>query len=137
MTSQIAPHICLPEPELAFHADRSADKEFHPLRGLLRFGPYSKNLVPDPIRVATIAPHGESKRLYDFMKELSTPAKPRERRDYVPDWPGFRKVFNLDLRGAGKGCHLELDSALEDELKSSERGHVVLAERIIRTHPIA
>lgn len=135
MTSQIAPHVWLPEPLLAFHPDRSADREAHPLRGLIRFGPYSKGLVPDPIRVATIAPHGESKRLYDFMKELSAPARPRERKDYLPEWPGFRNVFNLDLHGAGasKGCHLELDAALDEQLKSSERPHVVLAERLVRT----
>ena len=133
MTSQVAPHIWLPEPQLAFHPDRSTDKEVHPLRGLIRFGPYSKGLVPDPIRVATIAPHGESKPLYDFMKELGSSAQPRERREYVPEWPGFRKVFNLDLRGAGKGCHLELDVSLENELRSSERPHVVLAERLVRT----
>jgi hypothetical protein len=133
VTSQIAPHVWLPEPQLAFHPDRSSDREMHPLRGLLRFGPYSKGLVPDPIRVATIAPAGESNRLYGFMKELSTPARPRERREYVPEWPGFRKVFNLDLHGAGKGCHLELDASLENELKSSERPHVLLAERLVRT----
>jgi hypothetical protein len=67
------------------------------------------------------------------MKELSTPARPRERREYVPEWPGFRKVFNLDLRGAGKGCHLELDGSLDEDLKRSERPHVLLAERLVRT----
>jgi hypothetical protein len=133
VTSQIAPHVWLPEPQLAFHPDRSSDREMHPLRGLLRFGPYSKGLVPDPIRVATIAPAGESSRLYGFMKELSTPARPRERREYVPEWPGFRKVFNLDLRGARKGCHLELDGSLDEDLKRSERPHVLLAERLVRT----
>ncbi len=132
MTSQVAPHVWLPEPFLAFHPDRRSDREAHPLRGLLRFGPYSKGLVPDPIRVATIAPAGESPRLYAFMKELGVRAKPRERKDYLPEWPGFRSVFNLDVRGAGKGCHLELDRALEQELTNASRPHVVLADRILR-----
>ena len=121
MTSQIAPHVLLPEPELAFHPDRRSDRELHPLRGLLRYGPYSKGLVPDPIRVATIAPAGESDRLYAFMKELNKQARPRERRDYVPEWPGFRKVFNLDVRGGGGACHHEMDAALEAQLKESAR----------------
>ncbi|MGC2202436.1 MAG: hypothetical protein WA633_20150, partial [Stellaceae bacterium] len=60
MTSEIAPHIWLPEPRLAFHPERTSDRDIHPLRGLLRFGPYSSGLVPDPIRVATISPAGES-----------------------------------------------------------------------------
>jgi hypothetical protein len=56
MNSEIASHICLPEPSLAFHPERSSDRETHPLRGLCRFGPYSAGMVPDPIRIATIAP---------------------------------------------------------------------------------
>ena len=63
MSSEIAPHLWLPEPNLAFHPDRTSDREVHPLRGLLRFGPHSAGLVPDPIRVATLAPAGESHRL--------------------------------------------------------------------------
>ena len=56
MTSDIGSHIWLPEPMLSFHPDRESDQEIHPLRGLLRFGPYSAGLVPEPIRVATISP---------------------------------------------------------------------------------
>jgi len=41
MSSEIASHICLPEPKLAFHPDRVSDRHIHPLLGLLRFGPYS------------------------------------------------------------------------------------------------
>lgn len=55
--SELAHHLCLTEPKLSFHPDRRSDRDIHPLSGLLRFGPYSKGLlVPDPIRVATIAP---------------------------------------------------------------------------------
>jgi hypothetical protein len=56
MSTQIAPHVWLPEPQLSFHADRSSDREVHPLRGLLAYGPHSKGLVPDPVRVATLSP---------------------------------------------------------------------------------
>jgi hypothetical protein len=132
LKGQISPHVCLPEPALAFHPDRRDDREVHPLRGLLRYGPYSKRLVMDPIRVATIAPAGEGQRLYTFMKELSASVRPRERKEYLPDWPGFRKVFNLDVRGAGKGCHLELDESLEHELKASAQPHVVLVDKLVR-----
>ena len=60
MSSQLASHICLSEPKLSFHPERQTDRDIHPLLGLLRFGPYSSGLMPDPIRVATIAPAGES-----------------------------------------------------------------------------
>ena len=132
MSSEIAPHLWFPEPKLSFHPDRASDRELHPLRGLLRFGPYSKGLIPDPIRVATIAPYGEGRKLYNFMKELGAPAKPIERKDYLPNWPGFRTVFNLHMRGAARGCHLELDAALEKEVQESDRPHIVLADRIVR-----
>lgn len=132
MSSEMAPHFCLPEPSLAFHPDRISDREVHPLRGLLKFGPYSAGLVPDPIRVATLAPHGESYRLYNFMKELKLAAKPTERMDYLPDWPGFQNVFGLHMSAAGRDCHLELDQNLESEFLSASIPHVVLADRLLR-----
>src|SRR6266480_1271985 len=99
MSSEVATHVCLPEPKLAFHPDRSSDCEIHPLRGLLRFGPYSSGLVLDPIRVATLAPAGEGRRLYGFMKELNSTAKATERKDYLPDWPGFHSVYGVHMHG--------------------------------------
>jgi hypothetical protein len=132
VTETLAPHLWLPEPKLSFHPDRVSDCELHPLRGLLRFGPYSKGLIPDPIRVATIAPHGDRQTLYNFMKELHGRAKPKERRDYLPEWPGFRSVFNVHMSAAAKDCHLELDADLHKQVQESERPHIVLADRLVR-----
>jgi hypothetical protein len=132
MSSEIAPHIWFHEPKLAFHPERVTDRDIHPLKGLVRFGPYSSGLVPDPIRVATIAPAGESRLLYGFMKELNEPVVATERVDYLPDWPGFHRAFGLHMRGAGSGCHVELDSALEEAFRASPTPHVILAERLVR-----
>ena len=132
MTSQIAPHIWLPEPQLAFHVDSQSDVDIHPLRGLQRFGPYSAGLVPDPIRVATLCPAGEGDKLYAFLKSLSLAHMPKERRDYLPEWPGFRSVFGIQLTAAEDGCHVELDSTLEAEFRASQSPHIVLADRLIR-----
>lgn len=132
MSSEIFPHIWLPEPKLSFHPDRSSDQDIHPLRGLLKFGPHSSGLVPDPIRVATIAPAGEAHCLYGFMKELNLVASATERTEYLPEWPGFQRVFGLHMRGAGGGCHIELDSELEAEFHASPTPHVVLVDRLIR-----
>lgn len=132
MSSQIAPHLWFPEPKLAFHPDRPGDTDIHPLRGLLRYGPYSAGWVPDPIRVATIAPSGEGQRLYNFMKELNSEFDPQERKDYLPKWPGFGAAFNVKMRGAASGCHLELDARLADEMRSAATAHVMLADRLIR-----
>ena len=132
MTSEIAPHIWLPEPKLAFHPERTSDRDIHPLRGLLRFGPYSARLVPDPIRVATIAPSGESERLFAFVRELNESSKPTERHEYLPEWPGFHRVFGLHMRAAGRGCRIEVDAELESDMKASAAPHAVLADRLLR-----
>jgi hypothetical protein len=132
MSSEIGSHVWLPEPKLAFHPDRTVDQEVHPLRGLLRFGPHSAGLVLDPIRVATLAPAGESGRLYSFMKELNVVSRVTERADYLPEWPGFHRVFGLHMRGAGGGCHVELDPQLKPELVASPTPHIVLADRLVR-----
>ena len=133
MTSQIAPHIWLSEPRLAFHADRPSDCDIHPLRGLQKFGPYSVGLIPDPIRVATLSPAGESGRLYAFLKGLNLEHMPKERKDYLPTWPGFRTVFGLQMTAAASGCHLELDSEFETRFRTSSNPHVVLADRLVRS----
>ena len=132
MNSEINPHVWLPEPRLAFHPDRSADRATHPLRGLLEFGPHSAGLVPDPIRVATLAPSGESTRLNEFMRGMKRRFRPTERKDYLPEWPGVHAVFGLHMHAADRGCRVELDSGLETELRNTAKPHAVLAERLTR-----
>jgi hypothetical protein len=66
------------------------------------------------------------------MSELNVAAKPTERTDYLPEWPGFHRVFGLHMRGAGKGCHVELDQGMEAELREAEKPHILLAERLAR-----
>lgn len=132
MSSEIASHVCLSEPMLAFHSERVSDRDIHPLLGLIRFGPYSSGLVPDPIRVATITPAGDGSRLFGFMRELNSTAKATERADYLLDWPGFHRVFGLHMRAASRSCHLELDAAFEEEFRASSSPHIVLADRLVR-----
>jgi hypothetical protein len=51
MTSEMSPHIWFPEPKLSFHPDRTSDRDVHPLRGLVRFGPHSAgSLTPSEWR---------------------------------------------------------------------------------------
>ena len=132
MSSEIFPHVCLAEPKLSFHPDRPSDRELHPLKGLLRFGPYSSGLVPDPVRVATIAPANEARRLFDFMNQLKSKARPTERIDYLPEWPGFHGVFGLHMRGAARSSHVELEAEFESTFKASRSPHIVLADRLVR-----
>jgi hypothetical protein len=132
MSSELASHVCLSEPKLAFHPERVSDRDIHPLLGLLRFGPYSSGLVPDPIRVATITPFGEGSSLFNFMKELNSTAKARERTDYLPEWPGFHRIFGLHMRAASRNCHVELDATFEEEFRRATSPHIILADRLVR-----
>jgi hypothetical protein len=104
----------------------------HPLRGLLRYGPYSAGLVPNPIRVATIAPAGDGEKLYDFMRQLNSTFEPTERKDYLSKWPGFNAVFGVHMRGAASGCHIELDAQVDRDFDASSVPHTILAERLLR-----
>ena len=132
MTSQLLPHICLPEPKLSFHPERLTDRDIHPLRGLSKYGPYSSGLIPDPIRVATIAPHGEANRLYDFMKLLNSEFNPTERKEYLPKWPGFKTVFGTRMSAAGGSCNVELEKDFDSQFFDSKSPHIFLAERLLR-----
>src|SRR5262245_25949315 len=111
MRTELASHVVLPEPSLAFHRERATDRDVHPLRGLCRYGPYSSGLLPDPIRVGTIAPHNEGRRLYGFLKELQAPAQAIERSDYLPPWPGFHSVFGVHITPAENSL-IELEAAV-------------------------
>lgn len=133
MTSQLQHHVRLPEPNLLFHPDRPSDRDIHPLRGLARFGPYSSMFTPSPIRVATLAPSGESQRLFEFLRELNQPARPQERTEYLPDWASFNSVFQTHLAPAAGHCRRELDAQLDGEMKDCPAPGLLLAERLIRS----
>ena len=133
MTTEISPHILLPEPKLAFNATDSSSWGTHPLRGLLNYGPFSDGLIPDPIRVATLSPHGESGHLFDFMRRLHNAYRPKERKDYLPEWPGFQEVFGIRMEAARRECRVELDRQLETEFKNSSQPHIVLADHLVRS----
>ena len=132
MTFSLAPHLHFPESRLAFHPDRTSDIGIHPLRGLVRFGPLSSGLLPDPVRVATIGPAADAQRLYTFMKELRLPHRPQERSDYLPKWPGFREVFGIQMQAAAKPCHIRLDEHLDAEVEEAARPHTALANHLVR-----
>ena len=132
LKSEIAPYIRLSEPKLLFSPVNEEACEIHPLRGLLQFGPYSKNLIPDPIRVATIVPSADGAFLYGFMANLREPAIRKERVDYLCDWPGFHEVFGIQVMGADKNCHIELEPELDQAILNSLDPHNVLSAHIVR-----
>lgn len=132
MSSKLRLHRRFSEPLLSFHPERENDTSAHPLRGLLQYGPYTSGVLPDPIRIATIAPFGESQRLFDFLRHLHESWEPQERKNYLERWPGFHEVFGVKLTAAVKGCRIETGKDVEKEIAELDQPHLVLADRLTR-----
>jgi hypothetical protein len=122
----------LSEPELLFHCERFSDKSVHPLKGLLEFGPFSRsqmNAVLDPIRVATITPKGHTNRLSNLVKELEGTAKPKERKNYLEEFPGFSRVFGLRI--IESEVSLELGTDVDKAIEKAEKPYLALLNKIV------
>ena len=132
MDLKLANHTWLPEPMLTFSVDGTSRQARHPLKGLCDNGPYSAGLVLGPIRIATISPEQESEALYGFMKKLRQNWQPKERQDYLPEWPGFKQVFGLEMQAADSLCHIKLGDRVDADVQMSKTPHVALAEHIVR-----
>ncbi len=128
-------HVVLHEQSLRFGSTDPKAVDLHPLKGLLQFGPFTRDklaAIVDPIRVAIITPNGEVKRVENLLQELQKPQRPRERRNYLPDYPGFSKVFHVQMGTAVRQATIELAPDLTSQMASSQRPHLVLAEALTR-----
>ncbi len=131
--SQLPAFKLLPEPELAFHPERAEDRHKHPLLGLISFGPFSRSLVGgvfDPIRIAMIVPNGMTKQIDGLLAEMERQHWPKERKQYLVEFPGFSRVFGVRAVSASSDTRIELPSTLDTELAQSKRPHLLLAEKI-------
>ena len=128
-------HLVLPEPRLRFGGDPRDAHDVHPLRGLIHHGPFSRDklsAVSDPIRLAVIAPQGSVKRIADLIHELHQRHQPRERRNYLPEFPGFSKVFGVCLVLPNGPTTLELPASLTADVLRSPKPYTILAETLTR-----
>lgn len=113
--TKLSPFTLLDEPRLAFApSDKSTD--VHPLRGLLNFGPYSKGsfgaYTPN-LRIATIGPQSMFKQRGELMRSLLAEQRPTDRMEYVPEYPGFKAVFHVDLTSAPADAHIKWPDHLD------------------------
>ncbi len=126
-------HVILNEPRLRFGSRDVRDVDTHPIRGLLRFGPYSRDkisAVSNPIRIAMIAPAGDIGRVVTQVRELEQVHRPRERKAYLLDYPGFEKVFGVRLVRGGTGTTIELPSDLSTRMGASPTPHLELGQAL-------
>jgi len=128
--SMLPSHQWLSESELVFDPVDENARHIHPLEGLIEHGPYSQVLMADtfrPIRIAFIVPHGMKSLAGQILREFRQPASPVERKNYLPDFPGFEAVFRTKLEIANQGVHVELGESLDKKIHDAPEPHSVLA----------
>lgn len=111
VSAKFPPYRVLAEPSLSFGDGRQDARHVHPLRGLLAYGPYSKSAFTtfrDQVRIATICPEDTQKHVFAFLKSLQEKHDPKERKNYLPTFPGFEKLFGVPIHGASGEAHITL-----------------------------
>jgi hypothetical protein len=112
LSTKLPPYRVLAEPLLSFGDGHADARHLHPLRGLLEFGPYSKSAFQafrDQVRIATICPEDTQAAVFRFLGSLQQKHEPKERPDYLPEFPGFEAVFGVQIHGAsGTESHITL-----------------------------
>lgn len=108
--TKLPPFSLLDEPLLTFATDNNSATDLHPLRGLVRFGPYTSSVfkpyTPE-LRVATVGPDSGRRQVGDLMKSLRTSHEPGDRKEYVPRYPGFENLFGVPLVAAEAAAHIK------------------------------
>lgn len=107
--SKLPPFTLLDEPFLSF-SPNDAQVDEHPLRGLVRYGPFSKGSFAGytpRIRIATVGPASTFMRRGELMKELLRAHEAAERKEYVPGYPGFQDLFHVELVSAPSDAHVK------------------------------
>jgi hypothetical protein len=103
-------YAIIPEPSLVFAGGK---KDKHPLRGLLRHGPYSWSLgIPSRVRLAAVFPEGQVDKIERILRELRQPANPVEAKNYYPRYPGFAETYRVPLEDLGDTLKVALPGEL-------------------------
>lgn len=129
-------HVVFKEPRLSFSCTDARAVNEHPLIGLCQFGPFSSSqiaAIPDPIKIALITPHGRTSELKRFVNELNTAHAPKERKEYLIEYPGFSSIYKTTLACAEELACIELPQELDKQIYNSDTPHLVLADTITRT----
>ena len=128
-------HAKLNEPSLRFGSTSPMDTDVHPLRGLLRFGPYSKNWiarVPNTVRIAFIGQAAMVKKLQGLVEDFEGEFRPSDQKEYRPAYKGLSNVFGIRAIPAGAPSEIILPDTLASKVVAAEKPHHVLAEALTR-----
>lgn len=117
--SELSGYTNLPEPDLLFAGNK---KHKHPLLGLISHGPYGLRYgEPSSIRFALLALKNDLPKLATLVKELNQTAKPREAKNYYPEYPGFNKLFRAPISTQDQRLIIEIPDKLESYAQSETK----------------
>ncbi len=122
--SKMPPFCLLEEPLLTFNPDDTS-LDVNPLRGLDQYGAYSSLTFQNytaSLRIATMAPSGAWANLRSLVNTLRSAHTPSDRKEYVPTFRGFEKIFAVPLVAAQAEAHIRW----ADDLSSDGPPHVRL-----------
>jgi len=109
LDAKLSPFQLLDEPMLSFAPGAGPDVDIHPLKGLLRFGPYSTDVLATytpELRVVLIGPAGGQAQVVSLLRNLHGQQPATGTAGYVPDFPGFERVFKIALKSTHKAHYI-------------------------------
>lgn len=119
---ELSGYTRLEEPTLLF-AEGGWHK--HPLLGLLRHGPYGRQLgAPTTLRFALVALERDLGRLEGLVEELEKPASPREAKNYYPDYPGFADVFRIPVAPLDERVRIVVPDSLDAHAQAGAKAEL-------------
>jgi hypothetical protein len=117
--SELSGYTVLPEPDLLFSGNKTHK---HPYFGLIQFGPFGlKYGTPSRLRFALVEPRLHKGKLKSLVKELEGNAKPKEAKNYYPEYPGFSKVFRIPIAASCEQLDLTFPDNLENHAKNGAK----------------
>lgn len=114
---KLPPFQLLEEPVLSFSPDDERARDLHPLRGLIKFGPFSRKsfgAYTPALRVAVVGPLAGWDRVVALMKLIQQPHAPTDRKEYVPSYPGFEKLFGVRVHAALQSARILWPDSIDD-----------------------
>lgn len=91
------------DPSLLFYNPSSgkAALDYHPMRGLINYGPYDMPLSTkqfgSSIKLGIVCPKGVEQSFYSFICELNQRSEARHNPDYLISFPGFFNAFKTGV----------------------------------------
>jgi len=109
------------EPQLIFRNNNNLNdkKDFHPMRALTNSKPWDYHLngkiYTNEVKLSVICSNKYSDQFSNFLAEINLFQKASHNPDYLLDFPGFSKTFNLPLNIPQANSELWYDIVVEDE----------------------